>query len=101
MQEPDKDNFDLNLLWLIKAREIAKSNQTKAAIIFGFDEAVADKISRLSLEQIHRIARAGVMMFQPRFHPKFWHEMLTDNEGISAGTYFQTLLMAANDLSNP
>ena len=101
MQEADKDIVDLNLLWLIKAREIAKSNQTKAAVVFGFDEVVADKLSRLSLEQLHRIAQVGVMLFQPRFHPKFWHEMLADNEGISASTYFQTFLMAANDLSNP
>ena len=99
MQEADKDIFDLNLLWLIKAREIARSNQTKAAIVFGFDEVVADKISRLSLEQVHRIAHTSVMLFQPRFQPKFWHEMLADSEGMSAGAYFQTLLMAANDFS--
>jgi len=100
MQEADKDIFDLNLLWLFKAREFARSNRTKAAVIFGFDEATTEKISRLSLKQLHRISRSGVMVFQPRFHPRFWHEMLEDGEDTSVGIQFQTLLMAINDVSN-
>lgn len=100
MQEADQDIFDLNLLWLFKARELARSNQTKAAVIFGFDDIAAEKISHLSIEQLHNIARSGVMVFQSRFPPRFWHEMLEDGEGISAGIQFQTLLIAANDSPN-
>ena len=100
MQEADQDIIDLNLSWLFKARELARSNPKKAAVIFGFDEALAEKISRLSIEELHSIARSGVLVFQPRFHPKFWHEMLEGTHGTSLGIRFQALLMAADKASD-
>ncbi len=100
MQEADQDIVDLNISWLFKARELARSNHTKAAIIFGFDEVIAEKISRLSIEELQGIARSGVMVFQPRFHPKFWHEIFDGGHGTSLGIRFQIVLMAAEEASD-
>ncbi len=100
MQEADQDIIDLNLSWLFKARELARSNHTKAAIVLGFDETVAKRISRLSIDELRSIARSGVMLFQPRFHQKFWGEIFEDDHRTSLSIRFQTLLMAAKDASD-
>jgi hypothetical protein len=100
MQDADQDIYELNLLWLFKARELAKYNHKKAAIVLGFDETVAKGISRLSIEELRGIARSGVMLFQPRFHPKFWKEMINGDQRPSLAARFQALLMAAEEVSD-
>jgi len=97
MQKIDQDIIDLNLSWLVKARELAKLDQTKAAVMLGFDVSTADRIAQLPLEHLHDIARLGVMLFQPRFHTGFWDELLDDNKAHAIR--FQALLMASKEVS--
>jgi len=103
MQEADQDIFELNISFLFKARELAKYNQQKAAIVLGLDEAVMGSISKLSIKEISGIARSEVMLFQPRFHPKFWKEVANgghgDGHGNSLATRLHALLMAAEEVS--
>ena len=101
MQDADQDIYELNLSWLFKARELAKRDRTKAAIVLGFDKGVAEGISRMSLEDLREIARSGIMLFQPRFHPKFWKEVIEGDHRASLAVRFQALLMAARDASDP
>ncbi|MCB1831220.1 MAG: flagellar transcriptional regulator FlhD, partial [Gammaproteobacteria bacterium] len=52
MSASDPDIIDLNLSWLFKAREMARSNQETAAVVLGLDQAVVIHIARLSLQDM-------------------------------------------------
>ena len=69
MLSANKDIVDLNLLWLLETREIARSNRNKAAMVIGLNASLLDEISQLSLGDLNRMAHAGVLLFQPRFRP--------------------------------
>ena len=97
MPTSDPDIIDLNLSWLFKAREMARSNQETAAVVLGLDQAVVIHIARLSLQDMNAIARAKVMVFHPRFHPKFWGETTKNRNWAAYTIQIQTLLMAANE----
>ncbi len=99
MQEADQDIFELNISFLFKARELAKCNQKKAAIVLGLDDVVMDSISKLSIEEMSSIARSEVMLFQPRFHPRFWKEVANGGHRNPLATRLHTLLMATEEAS--
>lgn len=97
MPTSDPDIIDLNLSWLFKAREMARSDQETAAMVLGLDPSVVLRISRLSLRDLNVIARSKVMIFHPRFHPKFWGETLGNGNWAAYAVQIQTLLMAADE----
>ncbi|WP_029131773.1 flagellar transcriptional regulator FlhD [Sedimenticola selenatireducens] len=97
MPASDPDILDLNLSWLFKAREMARSNQETAAVVLGLDRSVVIRIARLSLQDMNAIARSKVMVFHPRFHPKFWSETLGNRSWAAYAVQIQTLLMAADE----
>jgi len=99
MQEADQDIFELNLLWLVKARELAKYHPKKAAIVLGLDKAVMGSISKLSIEEISGIARSEIMLFQPRFHLKFWKEIFNGGHENPFAARLHTLLVATEGAS--
>jgi thymidine kinase len=66
-------------------------------VVLGLDPTVAVHIARLSLQELNAIARAEVMVFHPRFHPKFWDEMIESRNGTSYAVQIQTVLMAAEE----
>ena len=61
MLSANQDIVDLNLFWLIKAREIARFNREKAAVVLGLDASLLDEISRLSLGDLNAMAQADVL----------------------------------------
>ena len=97
MPTSDPDMIDLNLSWLFKAREMARFNHKTAAVVLGLDPSVVVHIARLSLQDLNAIARAKVMEFHPRFHPKFWSEMIENRNWGSYAVQIQTVLMAAEE----
>jgi len=100
MQQIDQDIIDLNFSWLFKARELAKSDHIKAAVVLGLDVGTTDRISQLSLEHLRGIAHSGLMLFQPRFHAGFWNELVDENENNSRAIQLQALLMASKEAAN-
>jgi len=90
-----QDIVDLNLFWLLKAREIARFNPEKAAVVLGLDASLMDKISQLSLGDLDTMAHAGVILFRPRFRPGLWRKLIEQAHSPSLSVRLQTLLMAA------
>ena len=97
MPASDPDMIDLNLSWLFKAREMARLNRETAAVVLGLDPAVVVHIAGLSLQDLNAIARAKVMVFHPRFHPRFWRETIENRNWDAYSVQIQTLLMATRE----
>lgn len=101
MPAPDQDIFDLNLSWLLKARELARLSQETTTVVLGIDPAVAVHIARLSLQELNAIAHTEVLLFHPRFHPRFWEEVRSKRSRSSFAVQFQALLMATEEAIEP
>jgi len=68
----DTEIYELNLTWLIKARELARENAILAELMMGIaEEDMRLEISQLSNEDIQHIAQSGWLCFSPRFTAHF------------------------------
>ncbi len=68
----DSDIYDMNLAWLVKARELACQNAAQAELIMGItEEELRLAISQLTMEDMQHIAQSGWLCFAPRFNSKF------------------------------
>jgi len=77
-QASDAEIYELNLAWLIKAREVARENGILAELMMGIgDEALRVAISQLSINDIQQLAQADWLCFAPRFTANFLQDMLT------------------------
>lgn len=64
----DEEIYELNLFWLVKARDMARNNAVNAQLIMGIaEEEMRLALSKLTIEDIHRIAKCGWLCFSPRF----------------------------------
>lgn len=71
-QHGDDEIYELNLFWLVKARELARDNSHNARLMMGLtDDELRLALGQLSTEDIHRIARSGWLCFAPRFTSRF------------------------------
>lgn len=72
----DEEIYELNLFWLVKARDLARENTLKAHLMMGIaEEEMRLALSKLTIEDIHRIARCGWLCFSPRFKSSFIQEI--------------------------
>lgn len=72
----DEEIYELNLFWLVKARELARENTLNAHLMMGIaEEEMRLALSKLAIEDIHRIARCGWLCFSPRFTSSFIQEI--------------------------
>ena len=101
MRSANQDIVDLNLLWLLKAREIARSNRNKAAMVVGLNASLLDEIAQLSLSDLNTMAHAGVLLFQPRFRPSLWRQLIEQAHSPSLAVRIQTLLTASQGVADP
>lgn len=77
-QEIDQEIFDLNMSWLIKARELARQDATHTLLIMGIaDDEMRKALSQLSVDDMQTIARSGCLCFAPRFATRFIQRMTT------------------------
>ncbi|MEA3278586.1 MAG: flagellar transcriptional regulator FlhD [Pseudomonadota bacterium] len=96
---PDPDIVELNLAWLMKARELAKSEPAKAIVLFGLDPGLLEVLCNASIENLRHLAQSGLMMFRPRFHIRFWRQRSETPERSSVGLALQSVLMAAEEIA--
>jgi len=94
---PDQDIVDLNLGWLVMARDLSRRDPKKAAIVLGIDKAKMALLSHLTLQELLTIARSGIMVLHPRFRPEFWFDLIADCRRPSPITQLQTLVLAIED----
>lgn len=74
----DSEIYELNLAWLIKARELTRENGVLAELMMGIgDEALRLAISQLSINDIQQLAQAEWLCFAPRFTANFLQDLLT------------------------
>ncbi|MFA5922571.1 MAG: DUF4325 domain-containing protein [Methylococcaceae bacterium] len=74
----DEEIYELNLAWLIKAREFTRENSILAELMLGItEEEMRSAISKLSIEDIQHIAQSGWLCFSPRFTTNFIQIMTT------------------------
>ncbi len=100
MLSANQDIVDLNLLWLMKAREIARFNREKAVVVLGLDASLVDEISQLSLGDLDTMAHAGVILFRPRFRLGLWRKLIEQARSPSLSVRLQTLLTAAREVAD-
>lgn len=75
-QACDLDIYELNLAWLIKAREVARDNALLAELMMGIaGEELRSALSQLSIDDIQSIAQSGWLCFSPRFTAPFIQSM--------------------------
>ncbi len=79
----DPDFYELNVAWLIKARELAKENSLLAELTMGIGEDdMRLALTQLSIEDIRHIAQSGWLCFSPRFTTHFIHSMSTQRHDV-------------------
>ncbi len=79
----DVDFYELNVAWLIKARELAKENSLLAELTMGIGEDdMRLALTQLSIEDIRHIAQSGWLCFSPRFTTHFIHSMTTQRRDV-------------------
>jgi hypothetical protein len=75
-RECDVELYELNLAWLIKARELARENPMLAELMMGIsNEEMRSALSQLSIQDIQHIAQSGWLCFSPRFTSKLIHNV--------------------------
>lgn len=97
MSSADPEIMELNLLWLIKARELARENREKAAVVLGLDAKLLEAISRFSLSELNTMAQSGVIEFQPRFRSSLLRRLIEQGSTPALSIRLLTLLMAAGE----
>ena len=77
-----QDVYDLNVAWLVKAREVARDYSIQAQLIMGiYDPEMRALISQLSMDDIQSIAQSGCLCFSPRFTCDFIRSMTSGRYG--------------------
>lgn len=91
----DMDLYELNLFYLLKAREMALAGKSqKASLVMGISQNNVNRLSALSFEKIRVLARSGALCYLIRLPDKFWKEFQNtemDEELVKA----RVLLMIA------
>jgi hypothetical protein len=87
----------LNLLWLLSARELARTDPDRAVLVYGLDGEVVTALCNASLAQLHRAADAGVLLFRPRFRPRLLCDRLGGDGSCSLALDLQSVLLAAEE----
>ena len=93
----DPDIVELNLAWLLKAREAARTDRGKAGVLFGLDKGFSEALAGASIQELRCLAKSGLMVFRPRFHVRFWQQRCTAGERSSVGLVLQSVMTAAEE----
>ncbi len=91
----------LNLMWLIGARELARSDAEKAILVYGLDREVLEILRHASLAMLRELAASGVVLFRPRFRMCWLEERLRTTGPSALGLGLQVILLAAEEVAQP
>ena len=97
MNAPDPDISALNLTWLIKARELARTDPLKAAVVLGLDRQRIHAFATLSIVDLHPLAHTGCLVFKPRFDGMLWREIVDRSGKPDAALQLHLLLATATE----
>ena len=91
----------LNLMWLLGARELARSDAEKAVLVYGLDREVLEILQHASLAMLRELAASGVVLFRPRFRVCWLQERLRTTGPSALGLGLQVILLAAEEVAQP
>ncbi len=91
----------LNLMWLLGARELARSDTEKAVLVYGVDREMLDILRHASLAMLRELAASGVVLFRPRFRVCWLQERLRTTGPSALGLELQVILLAAEEVAQP
>ncbi|CRI63846.1 hypothetical protein THIOKS1160012 [Thiocapsa sp. KS1] len=91
----------LNLMWLLGARELARSDEEKAILVYGLDREVLEILRHASLTMLRELAASGVVLFRPRFRVCWLQERLRMTGPSALGLGLQAILFAAEEVAQP
>ena len=91
----------LNLMWLLGARELARSDAEKAVLVYGLGREVLDILRHTSLAMLRELAASGVLLFRPRFRLCWLQEHLRTTGPSALGLGLQAILFAAEEVAQP
>ena len=89
----------LNLAWLLAARQAAQSDAQEAALVFGLERALSDRLCTASLEDLRALARSGLLLFRPRFPELLGQGYAGEAGGSALGPALQSILLAAEEVA--
>ncbi len=98
---PDCEVDTLNLMWLLGARELARSDAEKAVLVYGLDQELLDILRHASLTMLRELAASGVLLFRPRFRLGWLQERLRTTGPSALGLGLQAILLAAEEVAQP
>ena len=93
------DIAGLNLAWLLAARQAAQSDTQEAALVFGLDRELRDRLCTASLDDLRRLARSGLLLFRPRFPEPLGQGCTSEAGGSALGPALQSILLAAEEVA--
>jgi hypothetical protein len=91
----------LNLMWLLGARELARSDAKKAVLVYGLDREVLEILRHASLAMLRELAASGVLLFRPRFRVCWLQDRLRTTGPSALGLGLQVILLAAEEVAQP
>jgi hypothetical protein len=91
----------LNLMWLLGARELARSDAEKAVLVYGLDREVLEILRHASLTMLRELAASGMLLFRPRFRLRWLQERLLTTGPSAIGLGLQAILLAAEEVAQP
>ncbi len=91
----------LNLMWLLGARELARSDAEKAVLVYGLDRELLDILRHASLAMLRELAASGVLLFRPRFRVCWLQDRLRTTGPSALGLGLQVILLAAEEVAQP
>jgi hypothetical protein len=96
----EAETATLNLLWLLSARELARTDADRAALVYGLDRELVTALGDATLAQLHRAADAGVLLFRPRFRQRVLCERLKGDGASSVALDLHSVLLAAEEVAH-
>lgn len=72
----DIDFSSINMQYLIQARELAKRDAPRAAVLLGADEACTSVLAGISPEVLARLSRVHVPLVVPRQSAWWWTRLV-------------------------
>lgn len=81
----DPEIYEMNLAWLIKARELARANSVLTELVMGIaDDELCQVLKGLTMDDIQHIAQSGWLSFSPRFSSEFIKSLVANpNEPVN------------------
>lgn len=101
METDNTDIYELNLGYLIKAREMVMSGRPHQAMVkLGLTPDAVRLLPAIPIRRLQTIAQRDMLCFAPRFAPGCWREILMGGSKLSDEDSARRLILLVGGGSN-